>query len=92
MKQTMTIDPFVLVENVAEDNNVPVNSWISVEDRMPKPRTLCVVVFHLLHCPPSLQQIGIAYFNGLYWDSSDVLFPVVTHWIPLPKPPKEEEK
>ena len=67
--------------------------WISVKDRLPE-RDQKVLVYdagdeteiHVYHLREDL--------DGLYWDDESgwaVDFENVTHWMPLPEPPKEGE-
>ena len=82
-----------LAENIADDliaNGVTVQEWVSVDDRLPeeKGRYLTankrfgdkIVVFDL-------------WFGGGFWyvDEEDGVFDFeVTHWMPMPNPPKGE--
>lgn len=58
--------------------------WISVRAKMPQPlhRVLC------LHEDGSICIEAMHYDCTFYYDT---LYGPVTHWMPLPKPPKEEE-
>lgn len=57
--------------------------WISTKDRLPEKAD--DVLFYT-----ALPTFEIGYFDGVEW-YSDVSFDrdEVTHWMPLPKPPKE---
>ena len=75
-------DPVCLVEDAPT-----VGGWVSVEDRLPDD-TKQKIVFHK-------RGVSFAYFSGNYWWSSiggRHSLDTVTHWMPLPKPPKEDEK
>ena len=66
--------------------------WISAKDRLPKIDQKVLVYdagdeteIHVYHLREDL--------DGLYWDDEGgwaVDFENVTHWMPLPEPPKEE--
>ncbi len=66
--------------------------WISCRDRLPK-KDIDVLVYYPYWCETPIQ---VAHLNcdGLTFDLSDgefnLPFHAVTHWMPLPKPPKEE--
>ena len=63
-------------------NGVTVQEWISVDDRLPKPFE-SVLVFRD-------GKISIDYNEGNGWFAYDFNGKRVTHWMPLPKPPKGE--
>ena len=70
----------------AKDTNVP--SWIPVSERLPEKRDF-VLVFTIDRI------VGEALYDGhgqFYWSNTyeyaEPLF--VTHWMPLPEPPKED--
>lgn len=61
------------------------NDWISVDDRLPPLETVVLVYQR------PLRYVLTAEYLGDRWDFSE-LMPSdtrVTHWQPLPKPPKE---
>ena len=63
-------------------SGVTVQEWISVKDRLPKPFE-SVLVFRD-------GKISIDYNEGNGWFAYDFNGKRVTHWMPLPKPPKGE--
>ncbi|HDL2220681.1 TPA: DUF551 domain-containing protein, partial [Mannheimia haemolytica] len=72
------IEPPTLVEN---------NGWISVKDRLPEIRKEVLITNNF---------IMIAQFNGESWFKPGGFLGIqpvygVTHWQPLPEPPKEEK-
>lgn len=64
-------------------NGVTVQEWISVDDRLPDKNTTVIVttdkgiVFQCLY----------AYDGWDLWDGNEIN---ITHWMPLPEPPKGE--
>ena len=83
-------------ENLADyliSNGVTVQEWISVEDRLPEKhdRFICTYKFN---SNSEMQFVGVldyyAYDQYPHWqhESAGV---IVTHWMPLPEPPKEDE-
>ena len=78
--------------------------WISVEERLPEPNTTVLLIAH--GWEPQLVYIGElkkvesekSWLTGLVSKASEwtvygfsyLKEPIVTHWMPLPEPPKEE--
>ena len=78
--------------------------WISVEERLPEPNTTVLLIAH--GWEPELVYIGKlekvesekSWLTGLVSKASEWMVygfsyfkePIVTHWMPLPEPPKEE--
>ncbi|MGL5283842.1 MAG: DUF551 domain-containing protein [Plesiomonas shigelloides] len=75
--------------------------WISVNDRIPKPEQVLVRFLKPIFGVPT-EQYETGYFEDpesckgsescgwLYWrDNKPIGYPV-THWMPLPQPPKSE--
>ena len=67
--------------------------WISVKDRLPKPFSDVLIVLHgrILD-----STVDIAWFdnNGYELRNGQTFYKnedIITHWMPLPEPPKEEE-
>lgn len=77
-----------------------VAKWISVKDRVPNPSTYVialtapgalsvgqnVIVADYIH--PKSEDHGVFIIAYTNYDDKDIV--PVTHWMPLPKPPKEE--
>ena len=64
-----------------------VQEWISVNDRLPEEKVNCIVYYKHAYCDnDDYWAIGICFYNGEKFQM-DWLYKV-THWIPLPKPPK----
>lgn len=73
-------------------NGVTVQEWVSVEDRLPEKhdRFICTYKFN---SNSEMQFVGVLDYYASddypHWqhESAGV---IVTHWMPLPKPPKGE--
>ena len=68
-------------------NGVTVQEWIPVEERLPEEKVNCIVYYKHAYCDnDDYWAIGICFYNGekfqMDWSYK------VTHWMPLPKPPK----
>jgi hypothetical protein len=68
------------------------SEWISIEDRLPE-LYYCAVLVAV--CPnTSHNQVNVAYRNTDGWhvmDEEGNHADFITHWQPLPEPPKEKE-
>lgn len=77
-----------MLEKLAAKKDAKEPEWISVKDRLPEKRCetyLCSLDSCLF---PGSQYVDIRVFgNDGKWRNG-----TVTHWMPLPKPPKEEER
>ena len=102
---TVTIDDFVefndeVVADIADHliaNGVTVQEWISVEDRLPKKCGMaCLLVGVNCFGQRKVFQGFTGYMeNGkLEWHTNikgmDITVWTITHWQPLPQPPKGE--
>ena len=70
-------------------HGVTVQEWIPVEERLPEEKVNCIVYYKHAYCDnDDYWAIGIYFYNGekfqMDWSYK------VTHWMPLPKPPKGE--
>ena len=62
--------------------------WISVEDRLPKSKVNCLVHYKHSYCDDDgYYAIGLSFYNGEGFQI-DLAYKV-THWMPLPAPPTE---
>ena len=82
------VDALAIADHLVS-NGVTVQEWISVKDRLPElgERVICTdggAVFEQYRVEPS-------YVYGI-WDRSGLKSQMqkVTHWMPLPEPPKVE--
>jgi len=75
------------------------NNWISVKDRLPKEDVAVLVYGQVLNDPPDVIGVRRRY-NGDQdwkhtWESEDGFIyreDDVTHWMPLPEPPKDAKE
>jgi len=63
---------------------VDVNGWISVKDRLPKDGSGLLIVYNYY-----LNEVATAYYDGDMWCTTGGEY--ISHWQPLPEPPKGEE-
>ena len=68
-------------------NGVTVQEWISVDERLPEEKVNCIVHYKHAYCDnDDYWAIGICFYDGEKFQMN--LSYKVTHWMPLPKPPK----
>ena len=81
-----------LAENIADDiiaNGVTVQEWISVKDRLPEEKVNCIVHYRHAYCDDDdYWAIGICFYDGEKFQINPAY--KVTHWMPMPNPPKGE--
>ena len=70
-------------------HGVTVQEWISVDEILPEEKVNCIVYYKHAYCDnDDYWAIGICFYDGekfkMDWSYK------VTHWMPLPKPPKGE--
>ena len=58
--------------------------WIPVTERLPEPYTWVLV------CAENHKVAFDAFYDGVRWQDAVLNGLIVTHWMPLPEPPKEE--
>ena len=71
------------------ENGVTVQEWISVEDRLPSSEDLERSQFHNFLVANEFGEVREAVFTGKYFAKLGSRLSGVTHWMPLPEPPKE---
>lgn len=65
------------------------HQWISVKDRLPENRKLVLAIDEFGEMAVCEAKIDYQYIFMLYNTSHQIKN--VTHWMPLPEPPKENE-
>ena len=79
-------------KNIADhlvSNGVTVQEWISVKERLPEEKVNCIVHYKHAYCDnDGYWAIGMCFYDGKKFQ----LYPAykVTHWMPIPEPPKGE--
>ena len=70
-------------------HGVTVQEWISVNDRLPEEKVNCIVHYKHAYCDnDDYWAIGTCFYDGEKFQIG--LAYKVTHWMPLPQPPKGE--
>ena len=68
-------------------HGVTVQEWISVTERLPEKNVNCIVHYRHAYCDnDGYFAIGFCYHDGEKFQFDPAY--KVTHWMPLPKPPK----
>ena len=71
------------------DNGVTMREWIPVDDRLPEEKVNCIVHYKHSYCEnDDYWAIGICFYDGEKFQLNPAY--KVTHWMPLPHPPKGE--
>lgn len=85
---------FASVERIADhliDNGVTIQRWIPVEERLPEPFVSVLVHMPIEEPMPTVREGFLSqageWYCGLYRRDTGI----VTHWMPLPQPPIEEQ-
>ena len=83
------VDPIEAVADYLLDSGVTVQEWISVDDRLPEEKVNCIVNYKHAYCEnDDYWAIGICFYDGEKFQLNPAY--KVTHWMPLPTPPKGE--
>ena len=70
-------------------NGVTVQEWISVDDRLPEPWKQVLIYSRHDFCESAL-YIGVPGKWRVTWNHEMLDADSVTHWMPIPEPPKGE--
>ena len=67
-------------------------AWVSVKDRLPEinGQFLCYSADYPFGAFISIQSYDVKK-GAFWWHGDNVKAPFITHWMPLPEPPKEDE-
>ena len=80
-------DGFV-IEEVYIEHYCQEDKWINIKDRLPDKTDHYLVAYHLFKHKLSVTKAY--YILGAGWDYYDGYNNDITHWMPIPLPPKEE--
>jgi hypothetical protein len=79
------IFPYILAEELAQ-NGVTIQKWVSVDERLPE------IWKTVLVCDVREDYVDAWEYNGKdLWRGDGIFYGTedITHWMPIPKPPKE---
>lgn len=95
----MTAAQFKWTADDMMKNAPTIDDWIRVEDKLPE-QTGCYQVYRPNFWGEYGGQTCVCYWDGKYWcdsyegagaDGFELSPGDVSHWMPLPEPPKEED-
>lgn len=70
-------------------HGVTVQEWIPVDERLPEEKVNCIVHYQHAYCDnDGYWAIGVCFYDGEKFQIG--LAYKVTHWMPMPNPPKGE--
>ena len=82
------VDALAIADHLVS-NGVTVQEWISVDDRLPEETINCIVHYQHAYCDnDDYWAIGFCCYDGEKFQLGPAY--KVTHWMPLPQPPKGE--
>ena len=84
------VDPTEAVADYLLDNGVTVQDWISVEDELPEVGGYVVCIAKRNPFSRFMPMVARIEKNGWVNPITEQCISEVTHWMPLPKPPKGE--
>ena len=88
------VDPTEAVADYLLDSGVMVQEWISVKDRLPEEGEYVLCVLKGFNYGGKIQVCKFVpadkFKDKPYFEHFRNGFPSVTHWMPLPQPPKGE--
>ena len=83
------VDPIEAVADYLLDSGVTVQEWVSVKERLPQEKVNCIVHYKHAYCDnDDYWAIGMCFYDGEKFQFDPAY--KVTHWMPMPQPPKGE--
>lgn len=83
------IDPYIDIGGNGEEHTCAPCKWISVKDRLPEPWEQVLIYSQHDFCESAF-YIGVPGKWRVTWNHEMLDADSVTHWMPLPQPPKGE--
>ena len=84
------VDPTEAVADYLLDNGVTVQEWISVKDRLPEAGRYVVCIAKRNPFSRFMPMVARIEKNGWVNPITEQYISEVTHWMPIPQPPKGE--
>ena len=84
------VDPTEAVADYLLDSGVTVQEWISVDDRLPEVGGYVVCIAKRNPFSRFMPMVARIEKNGWANPITDQYISEVTHWMPIPQPPKGE--
>ena len=84
------VDPTEAVADYLLDNGVTVQEWISVDDELPEVGGYVVCIAKRNPFSRFMPMVARIEKNGWVNPMTEQYISEVTHWLPMPKPPKGE--
>ena len=84
------VDPTEAVADYLLDNGVTVQEWISVKERLPDAGGYVVCIAKMNPFSRFMPMVARIKENGWANPITEQYISEVTHWIPIPQPPKGE--
>lgn len=82
------VDALAIAQHLI-DHGVTVQEWVSVKERLPQEKVDCIVHYKHAYCDnDDYWAIGMCFYDGEKFQINPAY--KVTHWMPLPEPPKGE--
>ena len=82
------VEPYDFIADFLIHSGVTVQEWVSVKERLPQEKVNCIVHYKHAYCDnDGYWAIGICFNDGEKFQINPAY--KVTHWMPMPEPPKE---
>ena len=83
------VEPYEFIADFLIHSGVTVQKWVSVKERLPQEKVDCIVHYKHAYCDnDDYWAIGMCFYDGEKFQLGPAY--KVTHWMPMPHPPKGE--